>query len=182
MPGPTIVRIMRVAWLDVGSGVSGDMLLGAFADLGIELDVLQRSIDAVLPGTVRLEHSEVLRAGTRATKVDVRLLVDDKPRRSWVEIRARLYDADPPVRDRALAVLGRLAAVEGRIHGVDPDDVHFHEIGSWDSIADVVGVCAARRRARASPSWWRARSPSDPEAFAPRTARWRFRSLPCWGS
>ena len=133
----------RVAWLDVGAGVSGDMLLAAFVDAGVDLAVLQRHVDAVLPGTVRLERSEVRRAGMRAAKIDVRLLVDDQPQRSWADIRDRLAGAAPPVRDRALAVLGRLAAVEGRIHGVAADDVHFHEIGSWDSIADVVGVCAA---------------------------------------
>lgn len=132
-----------VAWLDVGAGVSGDMLLGAFVDAGVELAVLQRHVDDVLPGAVRLEQSEVLRAGTRSTKVDVRLLVADQPQRSWADIRTRLAGAEPPVRVRALAVLGRLAAVEGRIHGVAADDVHFHEIGSWDSVADVVGVCAA---------------------------------------
>jgi uncharacterized protein (TIGR00299 family) protein len=134
-----------LAWLDVAAGVSGDMLLGAFVDAGAELAALQHRIDGVLPGAVRLEQSEVLRAGTRATKVDVRLLRADQPHRSWAAIRARLLDSgiDAPVRDRAAAVFARLAAVEGRVHGVDPEDVHFHEVGSWDSIADVVGVCAA---------------------------------------
>jgi pyridinium-3,5-bisthiocarboxylic acid mononucleotide nickel chelatase len=132
-----------VAWLDVGAGVSGDMLLGAFVDAGVGLAALQRHVDAVLPGIVRLGRSEVLRAGTRATKIDVRLLAADQPHRSWSDIRARLAVAEPAVRDRAVAVLGRLAAVEGRVHGVPTDDVHFHEIGSWDSIADVVGMCAA---------------------------------------
>lgn len=133
------------AWLDVTAGVSGDMLLGAFVDAGAPLAVVQRHVDAVVPGVVRLERSEVLRAGMRATKVDVRLLADEQPQRRWADIRARLTGADLPaaVRDRALAVFGRLAAVEGRIHGVSPDDVHFHEVGAWDSIADVVGVCAA---------------------------------------
>jgi pyridinium-3,5-bisthiocarboxylic acid mononucleotide nickel chelatase len=132
-----------VAWLDVSAGVSGDMLLGAFVDAGVDLGAVQRHVDAVLPGTVRLERSEVLRAGTRATKVDVRLLTGDQPHRSWTDIRTLLGGAHPAVRDRAVAVLGRLASIEGRIHGVATDDVHFHEIGSWDSIADVVGVCAA---------------------------------------
>jgi uncharacterized protein (TIGR00299 family) protein len=99
----------------------------------------------VLPGVVRLERSEVLRAGMRATKVDVALLADDQPHRSWAAIRDRLLGSglDAPVRDRAVAVFARLAAVEGRVHGVAPEDVHFHEVGSWDSVADVVGVCAA---------------------------------------
>ena len=133
------------AWLDVTAGVSGDMLLGAFLDVGASQALLQRHVDAVLPGVVRLERSEVLRAGLRATKADVRLLADDQPHRSWADIRGRLAGADLPaaVRDRALAVFARLAAVEGRIHGVAADDVHFHEVGAWDSVADVVGVCAA---------------------------------------
>jgi uncharacterized protein (TIGR00299 family) protein len=134
-----------LGWLDVSAGVSGDMLLGVFVDAGAELATLQHRIDAVLPGVVRLERSEVLRAGMRATKVDVALLADDQPHRSWATIRTRLLDSDldAPVRDRAVAVFARLAAVEGRVHGVAPEDVHFHEVGSWDSVADVVGVCAA---------------------------------------
>ena len=81
----------------------------------------------------------------RATKVDVELLRPDQPHRHWSEIRDRLIDADldEGVRVRARAVFERLAGAEAHVHGTSVDEVHFHEVGAWDSIADVVGSCAA---------------------------------------
>jgi uncharacterized protein (TIGR00299 family) protein len=82
----------------------------------------------------------------RATKVDVDLVAPDQPHRRWTDIRTMLTtaaDLDEVTRARALRVFGRLAQAEARAHGIDPEDVHFHEVGSWDSIADVVGSCAA---------------------------------------
>jgi len=135
----------RVAWVDASAGVAGDMLLGALVDAGASLRSVQDAVDAVIPGTVRLRVAEVQRAGTRALKLDVALLAEDQPHRHWSEIRERLGSAAlaPGVRDRALAAFTALAAAEARIHGVAVDDVHFHEVGAWDSIADTVGTCAA---------------------------------------
>ncbi len=132
------------AWLDVTAGVSGDMLLGALVDAGCDLAALQAQVDGVIPATVRLTSSEVQRAGTRATKVDVAALVSDHPHRSWSQIRERLgvADLDERVRVRVLRTFERLAQVESRVHAVSMDEVRFHEVGAWDSIADVVGVCA----------------------------------------
>jgi len=135
-----------VGWLDVSAGVAGDMLLGALVGAGAGVADLQRLVDLVLPGVVRLDVAEVMRAGLRATKVDVVPLVDDHPHRSWAVIRDLIVAAPPelpaPVRGGALRVFERLAVVEAAVHGVAPDDVELHEVGSWDSIADIVGVCA----------------------------------------
>ena len=136
---------MRHAWVDASAGVAGDMLLGALLDAGASLDAVQRAVDAVVAGAVAVEVRTVTRAGMRATKADVRMLVDDPPHRDWRTVRSMLGDApfEERVRRDALAVFGRLADAEARAHGIDPEDVHFHEVGALDSIADVVGVCAA---------------------------------------
>src|SRR4051794_24477224 len=119
------------------------MLLGALVDLGIPIETLQQAVDAVLPGAARLTASTVLRAGLRAVKVEV-AAADDQPARSWTDIRRLLDVADlpPVVRGPAQLTFERLADAEARIHGVTPDEVHFHEVGAVDAIADVVGVCA----------------------------------------
>ena len=135
----------RHAWVDASAGVAGDMLLGALVDAGALLEEVRRCIEAVLPETVRVTQAPTSRAGLRATKVDVELLRPDQPHRDWRTIRGLLAHADLPsrVRDRALGVFAALAEAEGRVHGTDAEAVQFHEVGAWDSVADVVGVCAA---------------------------------------
>jgi pyridinium-3,5-bisthiocarboxylic acid mononucleotide nickel chelatase len=135
----------RVAWLDVTAGVAGDMLLGALVDAGADLGAVQRLVDLVLPDTVRLDAAEVRRAGLRAVQVKVTTVRDDHPHRPWREIRDRITAAGlpGPVAESASAVFRRLAEVEATTHGEPVDEVEFHEVGGWDSIADVIGTCAA---------------------------------------
>lgn len=134
----------RRLWVDASAGVAGDMLLAALVDAGADLEVVRRAVAAVLPEEVRLATTAVTRAGIAA----LRLVVEHdgrSPSRSWADIRALLGSAevDEPVREGALTTFALLAEVEAAAHGVRVDEVHFHEVGAWDSVADVVGVCAA---------------------------------------
>ncbi len=134
----------RTAWVDAQAGASGDMLLGAALDAGASLEVVRAAIAAVGVEPVGLTLEPVQRSGFHALRA--RVSIDPDPaERSWSDIRALLAGAplDERVRERAVATFERLAQAEGGAHGVAPERVHFHEVGALDSIADVVGVCAA---------------------------------------
>ncbi|GIF00873.1 nickel pincer cofactor biosynthesis protein LarC [Paractinoplanes rishiriensis] len=135
----------RHVWVDASAGVAGDMLLGALLDAGADPRAVQHAVDTVIPHAVRLNPTTVTRAGLRAVHVDVQPLTADLPQRTWPAIHDLLFRSDLPerVRERASAVFARLADTEAHVHGIPADDVHFHEVGALDSIADIVGVCAA---------------------------------------
>jgi uncharacterized protein (TIGR00299 family) protein len=134
---------MTAAWIDASAGASGDMLLGALVGAGVPLDVLQSAVDAVAPEPVALHVEEVRRAGLAATRCHVDV-ADSHHHRTWRDVRRLLTAAplDAAVRDLALTAFERLAVAEAAVHGTTPEEVHFHEVGALDAIADVVGVCA----------------------------------------
>jgi uncharacterized protein (TIGR00299 family) protein len=131
---------MTTLWVDATAGASGDMLLGALVDAGVPLEVVAAAVDAVCPEPVTLSVERVTRAGLAAARCHVEV-ADSSRRRTWRDVRALL--AALPDGLRAGAVFARLAEAEAAVHGTHPDDVHFHEVGALDAIADVVGVCAA---------------------------------------
>ena len=141
----TSANVGRHAWVDATAGVAGDMLLAALVDAGAPLVTVLTAVNAVAPEPIEMTSAQVRRGGLRATKVDVRPVPEEQPHRGWREIQALLAHADlsVQVRDRAQSVFLRLAEAEARVHGIQASDVQFHEAGGWDSIADVVGVCAA---------------------------------------
>jgi pyridinium-3,5-bisthiocarboxylic acid mononucleotide nickel chelatase len=130
-----------IGWLDCGAGASGDMLLGALVDLGVPLGDLQAAVSAIAAEPVQWQVSNVERHGIGATKVDV-LAPRSTVTRTWGNIRALLESAALPGRVRATALdtFERLARAEAQVHRTTPEQVHFHEVGALDAIADVVGV------------------------------------------
>lgn len=132
--------------LQCPSGVSGDMLLGALLDAGASLERVRAAIAAVAPEAVRIEVEPVRRAGLAALKAHVRVQ-ESHHHRGWRDVRDLLETAGPELSDgarkRALDVFRLLARAESVAHGIEMDQVHFHEVGALDAIADIVGVCAA---------------------------------------
>jgi len=139
----------RVAWFQPFSGIAGDMALGALVDAGADVDEVRALISLLpvggLPASCwALTAEPCLRGGIAA--IDVRVTADDEAtHRPAREILAMVDAADFPDRmaRRVRDTFEALAAVEGRLHGIPPDDVYFHELGAIDSIVDVVGTCAA---------------------------------------
>lgn len=151
----------RVLWIDATAGIAGDMLLGALLDAGADLAYVRRCVRAVHPDvdvTVEAVSRHRL-AATKATVLDRSTgrpadappqhehehEHDHHPHRPWREVHALLAAADLPeaVRERAQRTFEVLARAEGGVHGIAPEDVEFHEVGSLDAIGDVVGCCAA---------------------------------------
>ena len=132
-----------IGWLDCSAGISGDMMLGALVDAGVGLEVLQEAVDAVGVEPVALSAQETSRGGIGCCKVDV-AVSDSATTRNWSDVRALLERAAllPDVQARALDVFARLATAEAAVHRVPVDDVHFHEVGALDAVADVVGSAA----------------------------------------
>lgn len=135
--------------LDAVGGVAGDMFIAAVADAFPHLreGMLRAIAQAGLPQDIecRFEaHRDHALTGSR-------FIVDERQHRAapghhqhrdFADIREHLLESDlsPEVKHHAVGIFTLLAAAEGKIHGVAPEDVSFHEIGEWDSIADIVGA------------------------------------------
>ena len=132
---------MRIAYFDLVSGISGDMTVAALLDLGLPRKVLREELDKLTGVGFRIRVGKKMVNGIRATRFQV-IPGEAQPERSWTGIR-RLIEGSglsAEVKSRGLAVFSRLAEAEAEVHGVSPDDVHFHEVGAVDSIVDVVAT------------------------------------------
>ncbi|MGH3377174.1 MAG: nickel pincer cofactor biosynthesis protein LarC [Actinoallomurus sp.] len=135
---------MRTLWVDAGNGAAGDMLLAALLDAGADLAAVRSGLHGLAVGPLDVAVDQVRRHGLRALHADVRVPPDDVTR-DLGDVTAILTAAVLPeaAREFALAVFGRLARAEARVHGVDVSQIHFHEVGALDAIADVTGCALA---------------------------------------
>jgi pyridinium-3,5-bisthiocarboxylic acid mononucleotide nickel chelatase len=136
-------KLGRLLFIDAFSGVSGDMFISGMLDLGVPLAVVQEAVSTLPLDGYRLEQGTRFRNGIAATSFDVHV-DQDQPHRTWRDIDGMLGSAKLPqgVAERARAVFARLAEAEGQVHGISPNEVHFHEVGAVDAIVDIVGAAA----------------------------------------
>lgn len=132
---------MRVAYFDCFSGISGDMCLGALLASGLSQDELVAGLNQLGLEGWELRVQEVKQHSIAARDVEVQIS-GHQPHRHLGDI-LELIDKSPlpaPIREKATAVFTNLARAEARVHGIDPEEVHFHEVGAVDALIDITGT------------------------------------------
>ena len=135
---------MKILYFDCSSGVSGDMILGALMDAGLDPDVLKKGIRALNFKGASLEIKGEKRNGIKGTRVIVHT-PKEKKTRGLRDILGLLDKGTlpSPVKTHAKAIFQLLAQVEAKVHCISIEKVHFHELGALDTIIDIVGACLA---------------------------------------
>jgi hypothetical protein len=135
----------KIAYFDCTVGIAGDMCLGALVSAGVPLDFFIEILKRLgIEHEVKLRSELVSRCGQEAVKVHVDIANHGHHHRHLPEIEKIIKSAqlDSEVETHCLEVFQQLAIAEGKVHGIPPEKVHFHEVGALDAIADIVCTCA----------------------------------------
>src|SRR5262245_56157662 len=164
--------MVKTLYLDCFAGASGDMLVGAMLDCGLDFELLRSELLKLGVGGYELSLKRALRSGISAAKFDVHLIGeahshDHESRRrhghphehnpqsairnphthhrSLSEIKRIIASSSlsDRVKGRAQTIFQRIGEAEAKIHGISIEAVHFHEVGAIDSIVDIAGACVA---------------------------------------
>ena len=143
---------MRTLYIDCSMGCAGDMLTAALLELHPDKDDFLSRMNAALGGKAVLSASPDSKCGLRGTHVTVLINGDEEGEKthhhhehtSITEIMAFIDSVplDEAIRENAKKVYSIIAEAESRVHGHPMENVHFHEVGSLDALADVLSVCA----------------------------------------
>ncbi len=135
---------MTTAYLDCFSGISGDMLLGAFLDAGLDKIQLVNQLKRLNLSDYSLQTKSVHKGAIHATKVHIQY-AEGHHHRTHADIITLISEStlSEHIKNTALEIFATLAHAEAAIHGVPEKDIHFHEVGAIDSIIDIVGVAIA---------------------------------------
>jgi uncharacterized protein (TIGR00299 family) protein len=133
---------MRSLIFEPFSGAAGDMILASLIGLGADRERVRETIESAVDVSVTVESAS--KRGIRA--VDVKIHVPHETHsRSYRELTDVIKNAGLPaaVEHSALGVFAIMAEAESKVHGLSLDELHFHEVGQKDALADVIGSCFA---------------------------------------
>lgn len=136
---------MNLLRFDSVGGASGDMLLAALIDLGIDRSELLAGLRTLGVEDFDIEARTLTPGGPEGKQVTVKIADAEHPHRGLSDIR-EIIDSSKlasPVKEMSIRVFERLAAAEAAVHGTSPEEVHFHEVGAMDAIVDITGCCLA---------------------------------------
>ncbi len=131
----------KIAFFDCFCGISGDMTLGAFVDLGVPAKWLEDELSRLPLEGFKIETDSVFRNGIKARKIFV-AVSDHTKSRNYAQIKTLISQSPLPekVRQLSLDMFKRVAVAEAKIHGSSLEKVHFHEVGGLDALVDMVGT------------------------------------------
>ena len=135
----------KIAYIQPIGGASGDMLLGALVDAGLPLELLRRELAKLPVDGYALAAAEETRCEIRGTHLKVHL--EDRTRYSPAVLLRTVETSllNPVVKEQASEVLRTLWKAEARVHGEPEEALELEELGSVDTLVDVVGFCVGLR-------------------------------------
>ena len=140
-------KMTEILYIDCFSGISGDMMLAALIDAGIDILFLKNELEKININGYEIESVKIKRSEVSATKFKV-TIKEKQPLRTYSDIINLIKNSkiDEKAKQNALSIFEIIASAEAKVHQIEKDKVHFHEIGAVDSIIDIVGtaICMAK--------------------------------------
>lgn len=142
---------MKIAYFDCFSGISGDMILGAFVDAGLDVTFLKEQLAKLHVHGYEIYAEKVKRSGISGTKVHVITSSNDKHAHhhnshlKFIDIKAIIEKSNlgNDIKNDSIKIFHSLAIAEAKVHNTSIEEIHFHEVGAVDSIVDIVGSVIA---------------------------------------
>ncbi|HVE59570.1 MAG TPA: nickel pincer cofactor biosynthesis protein LarC [Pyrinomonadaceae bacterium] len=133
---------MKTLYFDCFAGASGNMILGALVALGVDEKELIEQIKLLNITDFEIEFTIKDKSGISAIHANVKV-PHEHAHRHLSTIEKIINDSllKDSIKTRAVAIFRKLSEAEAKIHGIDVQKVHFHEVGAMDAIIDVVGAC-----------------------------------------
>jgi uncharacterized protein (TIGR00299 family) protein len=130
---------MKALYFDCNAGISGDMIVGACIDAGVDFQILNSYLSTLDLGEFSISYNDIIKNSIRATKFNVNV-PHSHHHRHLPDIKRIISNSKLPdkVKEDSIKVFELLAEAEGSVHGISEDEVHFHEVGAVDSIIDIV--------------------------------------------